>query len=99
VLVGRTIFTAAAALFSDNLPPATLKSLVPKISAATFFVYGELGQIEEAPANKGFYEAARGTKEIWEVPGSGHMKGIEAQPREYERRVVGFFDRTLLGVE
>jgi hypothetical protein len=23
------------------------------------------------------------------------MKGIEAQPEEYERRVVGFFDRTL----
>jgi hypothetical protein len=25
------------------------------------------------------------------------MKGIEAQPAEYERRIVGFFDRTLLG--
>jgi hypothetical protein len=25
------------------------------------------------------------------------MKGIEAQPQEYERRVVGFFDRALLG--
>jgi hypothetical protein len=25
------------------------------------------------------------------------MKGIEAQPDEYERRVVGFFDRALLG--
>jgi hypothetical protein len=24
------------------------------------------------------------------------MKGIEAQPEEYERRVVRFFDRTLL---
>ena len=24
------------------------------------------------------------------------MKGIEAQPTEYERRVVAFFDRTLL---
>ena len=34
---------------------------------------------------------------IWEVPGSGHMGGTKAQPREYERRVVGFFDRALLG--
>jgi hypothetical protein len=25
------------------------------------------------------------------------MKGIEAQPAEYERRIVGFFDRALLG--
>jgi hypothetical protein len=26
-----------------------------------------------------------------------HMGGIAAQPAEYERRVVGFFDRELLG--
>ena len=79
----------------DNLPPADLLSLVPKISGATFFVYGENGQPAERPVNRAFYAAARGQKEIWEVPGSGHMKGIEAQPAEYERRVVGFFDRTL----
>ena len=29
------------------------------------------------------------------MPGSGHIGGVEAQPLEYERRVVGFFDRTL----
>jgi dienelactone hydrolase len=96
-LVGRGFFTASAALWTSNLPPADLRSLVPKISAATFFVYGAEGQPEEKPANELFYAKARGYKEIWEVPGSGHMKGIEAQPAEYERRVVGFFDRTLLG--
>jgi dienelactone hydrolase len=96
-LLGTGVVTAATALFTDNLPPADLKSLVPKISGATFFVYGEKGQSVEKPANEGFYAAARGPKEIWEVPGSGHMKGIEAQPQEYERRVVGFFDRALLG--
>ena len=30
-----------------------------------------------------------------EVPGSRHMGGIDAQPAEYERRIVAFFDRTL----
>ena len=96
-MIGNGIATAATALFTDNLPPADLKSLVPKITVPVFFVYGEKGQPTEKPANEGFYEAARGQKEIWEVPGSGHMKGIEAQPEEYERRVVGFFDRALLG--
>jgi uncharacterized protein len=95
MLFGRGIFTTAAALFTSDLPPATLKSLVPKISGSVFFVYGEHGQPEEKPANEGFYNVARGTKEIWEVPGSGHMAGIDAQPAEYERRIVGFFDRTL----
>jgi hypothetical protein len=70
---------------------------VPKISGAVFFVYGEHGQPEEKPANTAFCAAAHGQKEIWEVTGSGHIGGVDAQPEEYERRVVGFFDRTLLG--
>jgi dienelactone hydrolase len=95
---GVGLFTAASSLFTSDLPPADLKGLVEKIgNRPVFFIYGEEGQPVEKPANEGFYEAARGPKEIWEVPGSGHMKGIEAQPEEYERRVVGFFDRALLG--
>jgi hypothetical protein len=31
------------------------------------------------------------------VPGSGHVGGINARPKEYERRVIGFFNRALLG--
>ena len=99
-VIGTGVFTAASSLFTSDLPPADLKGLVPKIgNRPVFFIYGENGQPAEQPANEGFYEAARGPKEIWEVPGSGHMKGIEAQPQEYERRVVGFFDRALPGEE
>ena len=90
------IATAATAVFSNNVPPADLKSLVPKISGAVFFIYGERGQPVEEPANKAFFAVARGPKELWEVPGSGHIGGIDAQPEAYERRVVGFFDRALL---
>jgi uncharacterized protein len=96
-LIGTGVATAATAIFTSNVPPADLQSLVPKISGAAFFVYGERGQPMEKPANDAFYAAARGEKEIWEVPGSKHMGGIEAQPLEYERRIVDFFDRTLLG--
>jgi dienelactone hydrolase len=94
-LIGNSFATAATAIFTDNLPPATLKSLVPKMSAAVFFIYGENGQSVEKPANTAFYEAARGPKEIWKVPGSGHIGGLDARPEEYERRVVAFFDRML----
>jgi dienelactone hydrolase len=97
VLVGCSLFTAAAALFSSDLPPADLKSLVPKIAPRpVFFIYGERGQPEEQPANEGFYAAARGPKQLWEVPGSGHIGGPEAQPQQYEQRVTAFFDRALL---
>ncbi len=30
------------------------------------------------------------------VPEAGHTGGYAARPAEYERRVVGFFDRALL---
>jgi MYXO-CTERM domain-containing protein len=96
-LIGTGVATAATAIFTSNLPPADLQGLVPKISGAVFFVYGERGQAPEKPANRAFYAAANRTKEIWEVPGSKHMGGIEAQPLDYERRIVGFFDRALLG--
>jgi MYXO-CTERM domain-containing protein len=99
-VLGIGLFTAASSLFTSDLPPADLKGLVPKIgNRPVFFIYGEEGQPSEKPANEGFYRAARGPREIWEVPGSGHMKGIEAQPQEYERRVVGFFDRSLRPIE
>jgi dienelactone hydrolase len=95
-VIGNGVATVATAVFTNNLPPADLKSLVPEISGAVFFVYGERGQPTEKPANDAFYAAARGHKAIWEVPGSKHMGGIDAQPKEYERRVIGFFDRALL---
>jgi dienelactone hydrolase len=96
-VIGNSFATAATAVFSSNVPPADLQSLVPKIGGSVFFVYGERGQPVEEPANRAFYAAARGPKDIWEVPDSGHIGGIDARPAEYERRVVGFFDRTLLG--
>ena len=95
-LIGNGFATAATAIFSNNLPPASLKSLVPKIAGSVFFVYGERGQPTEEPANRAFYAAAGRPKAIWKVPGSGHIGGIAAQPAEYERRVVAFFDKALL---
>jgi hypothetical protein len=62
-----------------------------------FFVYGEHGQDGERNLNPTYYAHTRAPKQIWEVPGSGHVGGLDARPKEYERRVVGFFDRTLQG--
>ena len=94
---GQPRATPATAIFTSDLPPATLPSLVPKIAAAKLFIYGEQGQPIEKPANDEFYKVAPGTKELWEVPGAGHVGGIDAQPAEYEQRVVSFFDEALLG--
>jgi hypothetical protein len=61
-----------------------------------FFIYGEHGQDGERNLNPTYYANAHQPKTIWKVPGSGHVGGITAQPKEYELRVIGFFDRHLL---
>jgi hypothetical protein len=43
-----------------------------------------------------YLDAARAPKAIWKVPEAGHTEGLDARPEDYERRVIGFFDRYLL---
>jgi dienelactone hydrolase len=91
--------TVATAVFTNNLPPASLRSLVPRIAPrSVFFIYARHGQggSEKRP-NQGFYAAAGEPKRIWEVPEGAHIGGITARPAEYERRVIAFFDHALLG--
>jgi hypothetical protein len=84
-------------LFSNTVPPPSLEDLVGRIAPQpVFIIYAVPGQGGEAELSQVFYDAAREPKTIWRVPGSGHTGGIEARPAEYERRVVGFFDRALL---
>jgi uncharacterized protein len=93
--------TLATALFTNDLPPPSLKGEVAKIApGAVFFVYGEKGQGgTETKPNRGFYEAAHEPKQIWEVPNGQHIAGITTKPEEYERRVIGFFDDALLDTQ
>jgi fermentation-respiration switch protein FrsA (DUF1100 family) len=90
--------TVAVWLLSGEPVPISLKTASLLIAPrATLFIYGEHGQEVEKAVNPVYYGAAFSPKAIWMVPGAGHTQGIETQPQEYERLVVGFFDRTLLG--
>jgi uncharacterized protein len=61
-----------------------------------FLIYADPGSGGENTRQPDYYAAAGSPKAIWKVPGSAHTGGLDAQPAEYERRVVGFFDRALL---
>jgi fermentation-respiration switch protein FrsA (DUF1100 family) len=88
--------TAATAVFSDDAPPPNLNDLVERIAPRpVFFIYATGGQGGEE-LSQDYYESAGDPKDVWEVPVGGHVGGAEARPREYERRVVGFFDQALL---
>ena len=57
------------------------------------------GEDEEAlpPASGLFlYQAAGEPKELWILPHVGHGGYLQAEPKEFERRVVSFFDTALL---
>jgi uncharacterized protein len=91
--------TAGTAIFSDAAPPPHLVDLVGQIAPRSMLlIYATEGTAgEEHRANRAFYREAGESKAIWEIPEAGHVGGHEARPREYERRVTGFFDRALLG--
>jgi fermentation-respiration switch protein FrsA (DUF1100 family) len=89
------VMTAGTALFSNRLPPPNLKTLAGRIESPVFFIYATHGAGGE-DNNPDYNEAARGPKQIWKID-TTHTHGLSARPVEYERRVVGFFDRTLSG--
>ena len=95
-LVSSWIFgalTVATAVFTSDLPPPSLADLSGEITEPTLFIHATPGQGGETLTEK-YYEAAKGPKEYWPAPG-GHTGAFDAAPEEYERRVVGFFDRAL----
>jgi uncharacterized protein len=90
--------TAGVSTFGNLTPPPNLKDLVAEISPqAVFLIYATDGQVGEVELTDDYYEEAGQPKQIWEVPGGGHIGGYAAYPQEYEQRVVDFFDAELLG--
>jgi hypothetical protein len=67
----------------------------PRTATAVSHLRSE-GQAEEKELNPIYYEAAGEPKTLWEVEGAGHTGGIDADPDEYQRRVLAFFDQALL---
>ena len=91
------VITLGTALFSNHMPPPNLKDLVPRIAPRPlFFIYGEHDQSNVVDLAPAYYAAAGQPKAIWEVAGASHTGGIDTHPREYERRVIAFFDGVLL---
>ena len=90
------VTTAGVALFANDLPPPSLEKLVARIAPrAVLLIHAGHGQGGES-LNPRFFEAAGEPKSLWTIPEAGHTGGIEARPAEYERRMIAFFDKTLI---
>jgi dienelactone hydrolase len=86
--------TAAVAVFSNQFPPANLKDLAAKVEQPLLLIAAPVRGVGEE-LNRGYAKAAGESATLWEIPESTHVGGLAARPQEYERRVVGFFDRAL----
>ncbi|MCP4542368.1 MAG: alpha/beta fold hydrolase [Chloroflexi bacterium] len=63
---------------------------------AVMIVHGELDEVISAQNAPRLYAAAGEPKDLYVIPGAGHGGLPQTQPEEYERHIVGFFDRYLL---
>jgi uncharacterized protein len=69
---------------------------MPRIAPRpVLLIRGMNGNGDEA-LNRVYRDAAGPNATLWEIPRARHTGGLSAVPAEYERRVVGFFDRALL---
>jgi uncharacterized protein len=91
-----TTFVAVRVL-SGTSHGEPLEKLVADVSPTPLLLVATGGSLpEELDVNRIYAEAAREPVELWELPDVNHTAAIREQPREYERRVVSFFDRALL---
>jgi fermentation-respiration switch protein FrsA (DUF1100 family) len=92
------LMTGATTVFGNTGPQPPIVDRIGRIAPrAVFLIHAVPGIGGEDYRQPLYYEAAGEPKAIWRVPGSEHTGGLEAQPAEYERRVVAFFDAALVG--
>ena len=88
--------TAATVVFGNEGVPPNLTELTPRIAPRALFLIWTPEEAGEE-LNEPYFEAAGRPKATWAIAEAAHTGGLTARPAEYERRVVGFYDRVLLG--
>jgi uncharacterized protein len=88
--------TAGVALFSNESVPPNLVELAGQIAPRPLLlIYATEGAGGEE-LNEEYYVAAGEPKGLWAVAEGGHVGSQPAEPEEFERRIVRFFDGALL---
>ena len=62
-----------------------------------FLIYGEVDPLVGPENSRRLFDAAGLPKELWVVPGAGHVDCWDVAGTEYERKLLGFFEEALSG--
>jgi uncharacterized protein len=79
--------------FTDMLPKDVIGRIAPR---PVLLLGGDSDPIVPESMIQSLYRSAQEPKELWIVHGAGHGGYANLAPREYTRRLVGFFRRTLV---
>ena len=97
VVPSQAVMTAATTVFSNQGPPSPIVDLIGSIAPRPLLlIYADPGIGGESTRQPEYFAAADRPKSIWKVTGADHTRAIDAEPVEYERRVLDFLDDALL---
>ena len=85
---------AAASVLEDARPGPPLVKLAALVPPTPILFIASTWKVERDAAPL-YARAAKASSSLWLVD-AGHTAGLRVHPREYTKRVVGFFDRALL---
>ena len=93
-----TVMTAAATVFSNHGPPPPISARIGPIAPrSVLLIYADPGMGGENTQAGRLLRGCPAAESDVESAGREAHGGLVAQPAEYERRVIAFFDRALLG--
>jgi hypothetical protein len=87
--------TAALTVFSNHGPPPPIESRIARIAPRSVFLIHADPGLGGEHARADYYAAAESPRRSGSAGLEAH-RSMDARPAEYERRVVGAFDRSLL---
>jgi pimeloyl-ACP methyl ester carboxylesterase len=91
-----TVAETAMRVMTGEPAPPPLKDLVQQIGPRKVLLLA--GNLEEEQRLMGMYrDLGRPSFEMWSIPEARHVGAFDLHPREYETRVLAFFDAALLG--
>src|SRR6266540_898467 len=79
---------------SGTRPAPPLEDVVGRIAPRPILLVAS-GRGAEVRANRIYRDAAGARAALWVIPEASHTGGLRSRPGEYERRTIGFLDRTL----
>lgn len=88
----------AVRLLSGTSPGPPLKELVADVAPTPLLLIAAGSIPQERDFNAVYADAAAEPVELWDLPDVTHTLAITEVADEYEQRVIGHFDRALLGL-